>query len=145
MKIDMDDSREKKNIIIGKLTEAYSNIPKRIIRINENIELIRDRYAAVKAVSFEQHTPSGKSMDEKLAEMISKIDLLEEEKNKLNLRKIQIFEELRVCRLTDKEKIVLKAVFETRTYTEAGERIGYSKTEIYRTMERIYRKMSNYI
>lgn len=138
-------SKDEKKVVIGRLTEAYVSIPKKIERINSQIDEIRKRYTSVSAVSFESHIPSGKTNDEKLAEMVTKIDELNKQREDLYKRREFIYESLGIFNLSDKELLILTVVYNTDSYKEAGEKTGYSKTQIYRVMEDIYRKVSKYI
>lgn len=138
-------SKDEKKVVIGRLTEAYVSIPKKIERINSQIEEIRKRYTSVSAVSFESHIPSGKTNDEKLAEMVTKLDELEKQRGDLRKRQEFIYKSLGILNLSDKELLILAVVYNTDSYKEAGEKTGYSKTQIYRVMEEIYRKVSKYI
>lgn len=138
-------SKDEKKVVIGRLTEAYVSIPKKIERINSQIDEIRKRYTSVSAVSFESHIPSGKTNDEKLAEMVTKLDVLEKQRGDLHKRQEFIYKSLGIYDLSDKELLILAVVYNTDSYKEAGEKTGYSKTQIYRVMEEIYRKVSKYI
>lgn len=138
-------SKDEKKVVIGRLTEAYVSIPKKIERINSQIDEIRKRYTSVSAVSFESHIPSGKTNDEKLAEMVTKLDELEKQREDLYKRQEFIYRSLGILNLSDKELLILAVVYNTDSYKEAGEKTGYSKTQIYRVMEEIYRKVSKYI
>lgn len=138
-------SKDEKKVVIGRLTEAYVSIPKKIERINSQIEEIRKRYTSVSAVSFESHIPSGKTNDEKLAEMVTKLDELEKQRGDLHKRQESIYRSLGIYDLSDKELMILAVVYNTDSYKKAGEMTGYSKTQIYRMMEEIYRKVSKYI
>lgn len=138
-------SKDEKKVVIGRLTEAYVSIPKKIERINSQIEEIRKRYTSVSAVSFESHIPSGKTNDEKLAEMVTKLDELEKQRGDLRKRQEFIYKSLGILNLSDKELLILAVVYNTDSYKKAGEKTGYSKTQIYRMMEEIYRKVSKYI
>lgn len=141
----VENDRYKKRIAVGKLTEAYVIIPKKIERINSQIDETRKRYTSVSAVSFESHVPSGKTNDEKLAEMVTKLDVLEKQRGDLHKRQESIYKSLGIYDLSDKELLILAVVYNTDSYKEAGEKTGYSKTQIYRMMEEIYRKVSKYI
>lgn len=141
----IENDRYKKRIIVGKLTEAYVSIPKKIKRINSKIDEITKRYTSVSAVSFESHVPSGKTNDEKLAEMVTKLDELYRQRGDLYKRQESIYRSLGILDLSDKELLILAVVYNTDSYKEAGEKTGYSKTQIYRVMEDIYRKVSKYI
>ena len=141
----VENDRYKKKIIVGKLTEAYVSIPKKIKRINSKIDEITKRYTSVSAVSFESHVPSGKTNDEKLAEMVTKLDELYRQRGDLYKRQESIYRSLGILNLSDKELLILAVVYNTDSYKEAGEKTGYSKTQIYRVMEEIYRKVSKYI
>ena len=141
----VENDRYKKRIIVGKLTEAYVSIPKKIKRINSKIDEITKRYTSVSAVSFESHVPSGKTNDEKLAEMVTKLDELNKQREDLRKRQEFIYKSLGILNLSDKELLILAVVYNTDSYKEAGEKTGYSKTQIYRVMEEIYRKVSKYI
>lgn len=141
----VENDRYKKRIIVGKLTEAYVSIPKKIKRINSKIDEITKRYTSVSAVSFESHIPSGKTNDEKLAEMVTKLDELYRQRGDLYKRQESIYRSLGILDLSDKELLILAVVYNTDSYKEAGEKTGYSKTQIYRVMEDIYRKVSKYI
>ena len=138
-------SKDEKKVVIGRLTEAYVSNPKKIERINSQIDEIRKRYTSVSAVSFESHIPSGKTNDEKLAEMVTKLDELEKQREDLYKRQEFIYRSLGILDLSDKELLILAVVYNTDSYKEAGEKTGYSKTQIYRVMEDIYRKVSKYI
>ena len=138
-------SKDEKKVVIGRLTEAYVSIPKKINQINSQIDEIRERYTSVSAVSFESHIPSGKTNDEKLAEMVTKLDELEKQRGDLRKRQEFIFKSLGIFNLSDKELLILAVVYNTDSYKKAGEMTGYSKTQIYRMMEEIYRKVSKYI
>lgn len=138
-------SKDEKKVVIGRLTEAYVSIPKKIERINSQIDEIRKRYTSVSAVSFDSHIPSGKTNDEKLAEMVTKLDELEKQRGDLYKRQESIYRSLGILDLSDKELLILAVVYNTDSYKEAGEKTGYSKTQIYRMMEEIYRKVSKYI
>ena len=138
-------SKDEKKVVIGRLTEAYVSIPKKIERINSQIDEIRKRYTSVSAVSFESHIPSGKTNDEKLAEMVTKLDVLEKQRGDLHKRQEFIYKSLGIYDLSDKELLILAVVYNTDSYKEAGKKTGYSKTQIYRVMEDIYRKVSKYI
>lgn len=138
-------SKDEKKVVIGRLTEAYVSIPKKIERINSQIDEIRKRYTSVSAVSFDSHIPSGKTNDEKLAEMVTKLDELEKQREDLYKRQEFIYKSLGILDLSDKELLILAVVYNTDSYKEAGEKTGYSKTQIYRVMEEIYRKVSKYI
>lgn len=141
----VENDRYKKRIAVGKLTEAYVSIPKKIKRINDKIDEITKRYTSVSAVSFESHVPSGKTNDEKLAEMVTKLDELDKQREDLRKRQESIYRSLGILNLSDKELLILAVVYNTDSYKEAGEKTGYSKTQIYRVMEEIYRKVSKYI
>lgn len=141
----VENDRYKKKIIVGKLTEAYVIIPKKIERINDKIDEIMKHYTSVSAVSFESHVPSGKTNDEKLAEMVTKLDELNKQREDLRKRQEFIYKSLGILNLSDKELLILAVVYNTDSYKEAGEKTGYSKTQIYRVMEEIYRKVSKYI
>ena len=141
----VENDRYKKRIIVGKLTEAYVSIPEKIKRINSKIDEITKRYTSVSAVSFESHVPSGKTNDEKLAEMVTKLDELYRQRGDLYKRQESIYRSLGILDLSDKELLILAVVYNTDSYKEAGEKTGYSKTQIYRMMEDIYRKVSKYI
>lgn len=141
----VENDRYKKRIIVGKLTEAYVSIPKKIKRINSKIDEITKRYTSVSAVSFESHVPSGKTNDEKLADMVTKLDELYRQRGDLYKRQESIYRSLGILDLSDKELLILAVVYNTDSYKEAGEKTGYSKTQIYRMMEEIYRKVSKYI
>lgn len=138
-------SKDEKKVVIGRLTEAYVSIPKKIERINSQIDEIRKRYTSVSAVSFDSHIPSGKTNDEKLAEMVTKLDELEKQRGDLRKRQEFIYKSLGIYDLSDKELLILAVVYNTDSYKEAGEKTGYSKTQIYRVMEDIYRKVSKNI
>lgn len=138
-------SKDEKKVVIGRLTEAYVSIPKKIERINSQIDEIRKRYTSVSAVSFESHIPSGKTNDEKLAEMVTKLDELEKQRGDLRKRQEFIYKSLGIYDLSDKELLILAVVYNTDSYKKAGEMTGYSKTQIYRMMEEIYRKVSKNI
>lgn len=138
-------SKDKKKVVIGRLTEAYVSIPKKINLINSQIDEIKERYTSVSAVSFEPHVPSGKTNDEKLAEMVTKLDELEKQRGDLRKRQEFIYKSLGIFNLSDKELMILAVVYNTDSYKKAGEMTGYSKTQIYRMMEEIYRKVSKYI
>ena len=135
----------KKKVVIGRLTEAYVSIPKKINLINSQIDEIKERYTSVSAVSFEPHVPSGKTNDEKLAEMVTKLDELEKQRGDLRKRQEFIYKSLGIYDLSDKEQMILAVVYNTDSYKKAGEMMGYSKTQIYRMMEEIYRKVSKNI
>ncbi len=141
----IENDRYKKRIAVGKLTEAYVIIPKKIERINDKIDEIMKHYTSVSAVSFESHVPSGKTNDEKLAEMVTKLDELNKQREDLRKRQEFIYKSLGILNLSDKELLILAVVYNTDSYKEAGEKTGYSKTQIYRVMEEIYRKVSKYI
>ena len=141
----VENDRYKKKIIVGKLTEAYVSIPKKIERINSQIDEIRKHYTSVSAVSFEPHVPSGKTNDEKLAEMVTKLDELEKQRGDLRKRQEFIYKSLGIYDLSDKELLILAVVYNNDSYKKAGEMTGYSKTQIYRMMEEIYRKVSKNI
>lgn len=138
-------SKDEKKVVIGRLTEAYVSIPKKIERINSQIDEIRKRYTSVSAVSFDSHIPSGKTNDEKLAEMVTTLSELEKQRGDLRKRQEFIYKSLGIYDLSDKELLILAVVYNTDSYKEAGEKTGYSKTQIYRMMEEIYRKVSKYI
>lgn len=138
-------SKDEKKVVIGRLTEAYVSIPKKINLINSQIDEIKERYTSVSAVSFEPHVPSGKTNDEKLAEMVTKLDELEKQRGDLRKRQEFIYKSLGIYDLSDKELLILAVVYNTDSYKKAGEMTGYSKTQIYRMMEEIYRKVSKYI
>lgn len=138
-------SKDEKKVVIGRLTEAYVSIPKKINLINNQIDEIKERYTSVSAASFEPHVPSGKTNDEKLAEMVTKLDELEKQRGDLRKRQEFIYKSLGIFNLSDKELMILAVVYNTDSYKKAGEMIGYSKTQIYRMMEEIYRKVSKYI
>lgn len=138
-------SKDEKKVVIGRLTEAYVSIPKKINLINSQIDEIKERYTSVSAVSFEPHVPSGKTNDEKLAEMVTKLDELEKQREDLRKRQEFIYKSLGIFNLSDKELMILAVVYNTDSYKKAGEMTGYSKTQIYRMMEEIYRKVSKYI
>lgn len=138
-------SKDEKKVVIGRLTEAYVSIPKKINQINSQIDEIKERYTSVSAVSFESHIPSGKTNDEKLAEMVTKLDELEKQRGDLRKRQEFIYKSLGIFNLSDKELMILAVVYNTDSYKKAGEMTGYSKTQIYRMMEEIYRKVSKNI
>ena len=138
-------SKDEKKVVIGRLTEAYVSIPKKINLINSQIDEIKERYTSVSAVSFEPHVPSGKTNDEKLAEMVTKLDEPEKQRGDLRKRQEFIYKSLGIFNLSDKELMILAVVYNTDSYKKAGEMTGYSKTQIYRMMEEIYRKVSKNI
>ena len=113
-------SKDEKKVVIGRLTEAYVSIPKKINLINSQIDEIKERYTSVSAVSFEPHVPSGKTNDEKLAEMVTKLDELEKQRGDLRKRQEFIYKSLGIFNLSDKELMILAVVYNTDSYKKAG-------------------------
>lgn len=77
--------------------------------------------------------------------MVTKLDELYRQRGDLYKRQESIYRSLGILDLSDKELLILAVVYNTDSYKEAGEKTGYSKTQIYRVMEEIYRKVSKYI
>ena len=77
--------------------------------------------------------------------MVTKLDELEKQRGDLRKRQEFIYKSLGIFNLSDKELMILAVVYNTDSYKKAGEMTGYSKTQIYRMMEEIYRKVSKNI
>ena len=82
-------------------------------------------YTSVSAVSFESRVPSGKTNDEKLAEMVTKLDELDKQREDLRKRQEFIYKSLGIFNLSDKELLILAVVYNTDSYKEAGEKIPW--------------------
>lgn len=135
--------KSKKMIINGMLTEYYQNIPKKIQELDDKIQMVRS--STVKAVSFDNAPGNGKTNDQKMVDMISTLDRYQKRKERLNKERYRIRDKLGINYLPIESNNVLHAVFTTKSYTEAGKILGYSKTQVYRAMEKLYERMQKNI
>nr|WP_297936700.1 hypothetical protein [uncultured Lachnoclostridium sp.] len=138
--------KNKKQVINGMLADYYVNIPRKLSDLDTKAKEERSKVADVKAVSMSDYSSTSyKTHDQKLADMITNIDKYKKTYIKYQKKQQKIFDDLNITYLTSKEQTVLEAVFKSRTYKEAGKKIGYTKTQVYRIMEKIYERMQNYI
>lgn len=132
-----------KKIVIGKIAEYYT-IPLKIKNIDLRIEEIRSALTSAKSPVFDKTGSSAsKPHDEKLVDMIMKVQGLEAEKDKLMLRKDDLSRKLGISELSDTEIKVMNAVFSSKNYAEAGSKTGYSQIQVYRIITKIYEKLGN--
>lgn len=136
----MDNYEAKKMIVQGKLAEYFS-IPNDIRSLERRKEEIRRMMGAVHSPRFgeEASHSSGKTRDEKLADYLTKMQDIDDAIAKKSRRQKRLYAELRFQDMTLREKQIVEAVFTFNSYYKAGEVTGYSKSQIYRTMNRIYR------
>lgn len=136
---------EKKKIIIGELADYYT-IPERIKDLESEIEFIRES-AGVKAVQYDKAPSSnmGISHDAKLISMISKIEVDERQIKRLNKKKHDISLKFHLDELEESEKLVIDAVFTSKSYLDAGKKTGYTKKQVYRIINGIYKKLEKYV
>lgn len=131
-----------KEMIKGGIATYYLNLSE-AKKIDGLIEHERMKLDA-KAVVFgkEPGGSAGPTHDEKLAVMISKIDDLERRQKHYYKVASECEQSLGLNRLSYEERRLLDKVFnENKTYEIAGDLIGYSKTQVYRKMNRIYQKI----
>jgi len=138
--------KNKKQVINGMLADYYVNIPRKLSNLDAKAKEERSRVSDVKSVSFEKtFSVSSKTRDQKLADMVANVDRYKKMYITLQKKQVKIHKDLNIAYLTPKEQAVLEAVFKSRTYKEAGKKVGYTKTQVYRIMEKIYERMQNYI
>ena len=135
-----------KAIVKGILCQ-YLEYTDRVSDIQMQITEVRSRLDSAKAIRYDKEPggSAGISHDEQLVIMIERVDELEKLKKGYSDTAEAIRKKFRIDSLSDTEYLVLDTVYRTKTYSEAGEKIGYSTVQIYRIMNKIYRKLSLYI
>lgn len=135
--------KSKKIIINGMLTEYYKVLPEKIQEIEDKIQMVRS--STVKAVTFDSTPGKGKTNDQKMVDIIAVLDKYQKRKDYLLKEKKRIGDRLNLNYLTAESGLLLQTVFTTKSYAEAGEKLGYSKTQVYRSMEKIYERLQKNI
>lgn len=135
----------KKKIIVGKLAEYYCEIPRLIKEVEQRLEEAEARTTFIKSIRFDSIKSNSKSNDEKIAELIVLKDELTRQRKSLVNQRTLIEKQFHFDYLSKTEKEIMDAVYSTRTYKQAGDKTGYSKTQVYRCINSIYEKMSTYI
>ena len=59
----------------------------------------------------------------------------------LHKQQNKIKKDLCFSELTETERKTLEAVYSTSNYEQAGEKLGYSKIQVYRIMSSVYQKL----
>ena len=81
----MEKNEARKRVVNGKLAEFFFTIPLKIETVDLEIKEIRQRVTGTKSISYDkQQSSGGLSNDEKLANMIVKIQKLEKKKSMLH-------------------------------------------------------------
>ena len=138
----MEKNEARKRVVNGKLAEFFFTIPLKIETVDMEIKEIRQRVTGTKSISYDkQQSSGGISNDEKLANMIVKIQKLEKKKSMLHKQQNKIKKDLCFSELTDTERKTLEAVYSTSNYEQAGKKLGYSKIQVYRIMSSVYQKL----
>lgn len=137
----------KMNVVRGMITELYY-IPFRIREIDSRMLEIRERCMDVRGVSYDKIPSDGNGStpnDTRLAIMCTELTEMEQERLRLMERDSTIRSQLHWLDLSTEDARVIEAVYTTGSYYDAGIKIGYSKIQIYRKINDIYRKLARYV
>lgn len=136
----------KMSVVRGMITELYY-IPFRIREIDSEMLEIRE-CMDVRGVNYDKIPSDGNGStpnDTRLANMITELKDMESERLRLMERDSAIRSQLHWLDLPADDMRVVEAVYTTGSYYDAGQRIGYSKIQIYRKINEIYRKLARYV
>lgn len=134
--------KTKKRIIDGLLTEYFVLIPRDLKKVDDEEKMIR--LSGVKAVTYTA-MPHSHSNEDKIMNTITKLERCNSKRDQLHERMKMIEERLGMECYPTKYMELLKAVFTTSSYTKAGEKLGYSKNQVFRSMSKIYERMQRNI
>ena len=136
----------KMSVVRGMITELYY-IPFRIREIDSEMLEIRE-CMDVRGVNYDKIPSDGNGStpnDTRLANMITELKDMESERLRLMERDSAIRSQLHWLDLPADDMRVVEAVYTTGSYYDAGSKIGYSKIQIYRRINEIYRKLARYV
>lgn len=136
----------KMSVVRGMITELYY-IPFRIREIDSKMLEIRE-CMDVRGVNYDKIPSDGNGStpnDTRLANMITDLKDMESERLRLMERDSAIRSQLHWLDLPADDMRVVEAVYTTGSYYDAGKKIGYSKIQIYRKINEIYRKLARYV
>lgn len=137
----------KMNIVRNMVTELYY-IPIRIREIDSRMLEIREQCMDVRGVNYDKIPSDGNGStpnDTRLAVMCTKLKDMEQERLRLMERDSAIRSQLHWLELKTEDLRVIEAVYTTGSYYDAGMLIGYSKIQIYRKINEIYRRLTIYV
>lgn len=137
----------KMSVVRGMITELYY-IPFRIREIDSRMLEIRERCMDVRGVSYDKIPSDGNGStpnDIRLAIMCTELKEMEQERLRLMERDSTIRSQLHWLDLSTDDARVIEAVYTTGSYYDAGLKIGYSKIQVYRKINEIYRKLARYV
>ena len=126
----------------GFLASMYISIEK-MNEIERNIKQCRSRLGT-KGIRYDKEpgSPSGITHDQRLIEMISKIDDLEVAKKIEKKKSRYLFVSFNKANLLEEEKELLDDVYIRRlSYEEIGKNMHCSKSQVYRKITNIYEKI----
>ena len=136
----------KMSVVRGMITELYY-IPFRIREIDSEMLEIRE-CMDVRGVNYDKIPSDGNGStpnDTRLANMITELKDMESERLRLMERDYAIRSQLLWLELPADDMRVVESVYTTGSYYDAGQKIGYSKIQIYRKINEIYRKLARYV
>lgn len=137
----------KMSVVRGMITELYY-IPFRIREIDSRMLEIRGQCMDVRGVSYDKIPSDGNGStpnDTRLAIMCTELKGMEQERLRLMERDSTIRSQLHWLDLSNEDARVIEAVYTTGSYYDAGLKVGYSKIQIYRKINEIYRKLARYV
>lgn len=112
--------------------------------VEKQIANCRDKLG-IKAIRYDKETSSGGtvSRDNQLLNMIAEIDELETKK-KAVIKPVTRFQKIIIkeAKVTEEEEKILDCLFlKNLSYEEIGKLQGYSKSQVYRIVTKIYEKI----
>lgn len=137
----------KMSVVRGMITELYY-IPFRIREIDSRMLEIRERCMDVRGVNYDKIPSDGNGStpnDTRLAIMCTELTEMERDRLRLMERDSTIRSQLHWLDLSTEDARAIEAVYTTGSYYDAGVKIGYSKIQIYRKINDIYRKLARYV
>ena len=143
---EMNQDERIRLIVKGKLAEYYELL-NTINKVDLDIVSLRDENMSVKAVSYGREGRGSGTMtnDERLAEYITRLGILEERRDTLSNLAAGIENTLHLNTLTEKERQIMRHVYNTDTYEDAGKMSGYLKVQVCRIMRNIYDYLAKYL
>ena len=132
---------QEKIIIKGRLYNWYS-YPKKIKRLDYEIEAVQVKIDNIKSIQFDRLiVDSPTTSNDRIYDLIDKKDELLAKKQEL-LKEYQAeTKKLNLTCLTDEEAKILNAVLKYTSYRKAGFKLGYDKSMISRKIDKIFEKI----
>lgn len=138
----MGVDKAKKKVIDGLLVEYFVLIPQELEKVNDEEKMIR--LSGVKAVTYTA-MPHSHSSEDKIMNTISKLENCNSKRNVLYDRMKTIETRLDMKRYPAKYLELMETVFTTDSYVKAGKCLGYSKNQVFRSMNKVYERMQRNI